>query len=372
MRIDGARATAVGKPDHVAHNPARNEGTLGRSRKHQPVVIRKDDNFYRRNYYEVTIEHRRSWYWWDEPIPDRDPAIPPLADVPLCGGNSDDCDSGGGGPPPPGDDATKSPDGTKKPDPTTPAPTPTTYGLAPPKNSVPPDPPGDALDKKEYVSLQTAVREIVKDNSKILIAINNQIQKEMDSRPKVIAWVKENAWQRPPKIEVEVVIASSWQEFRDMFNADQSTENRWEVVEKDDEKTGAKQGNCPKALETFDSAQAFTYLTTSKMPQTIKIVMFAKKTEATNVLIPWARDLVHELVHAKLFTMSWLGVAVPGVNDGLGQTDEPGLTWGDGDDVDWMPRVRRGPAQGEQGMDAADHNKGFNAEVKRLIGLLPK
>jgi hypothetical protein len=102
--IAGKRAIVIGKPDGITHDPSRSDGTLGQSHDHESMVIEKDDHFYRRNYYEVILDEHRSWYWWDEPIPDHDAAIPPLTEVPLCSGNSDDCDVGAGGPPPPGID----------------------------------------------------------------------------------------------------------------------------------------------------------------------------------------------------------------------------------------------------------------------------
>jgi hypothetical protein len=107
MKIDGRRAKVVGKPDDIVHNPKRREGKLGRLHDHETLIVRKSDHFFRRSYYDVIIGRQVERYWWDEPVADSDPAIPPLAEVPICNSDSDDCstpdeDLGGGGPPPPG------------------------------------------------------------------------------------------------------------------------------------------------------------------------------------------------------------------------------------------------------------------------------
>jgi hypothetical protein len=103
INVAGKRATVVGKPEGVAHDPKRTSGKLGETRDHQPTIITKNDHLYRRSYYEIILDRHRSWYWWDEPSSTADAGSPPPAKVPVCTDEDDDCDLGGGGPPPPGD-----------------------------------------------------------------------------------------------------------------------------------------------------------------------------------------------------------------------------------------------------------------------------
>ena len=100
--IAGKRATVIGKPQGVTHDPKRISGKLGETHDHKATLITKDDHLYRRNYYEIILDRHQSWYWWDEPVATADAGPPPPANVPACTDDNDDCDVGGGGPPPPG------------------------------------------------------------------------------------------------------------------------------------------------------------------------------------------------------------------------------------------------------------------------------
>lgn len=83
----------VGKPEHVVHNPNHRDGKLGDLRDHKQVVIEKDNHYFRRHYYYTRSGGQITWYWYDEPLKDSDPIIALLKAIPVCDGDSDDCDN---------------------------------------------------------------------------------------------------------------------------------------------------------------------------------------------------------------------------------------------------------------------------------------
>lgn len=82
----------VGKPDSVVHNPKHRVGKLGDLRDHKQVVIEKNGHYFKRHYYYTRSGERLTWYWYDDPVPDKDPVLATLKDIPACEGDSDDCD----------------------------------------------------------------------------------------------------------------------------------------------------------------------------------------------------------------------------------------------------------------------------------------
>jgi hypothetical protein len=77
------------KPSHIAHNPAHRLGSAGSQHDHSTFVFRRGDRAFHRRYYFVEGQ----WFWYDEPVPDGDPAFASALDpnVPVCDEQLDEC-----------------------------------------------------------------------------------------------------------------------------------------------------------------------------------------------------------------------------------------------------------------------------------------
>jgi hypothetical protein len=90
--LSKAKLIFVGKPEEVTHDPKHRVGKLGDLNDHKQVVIEKDGQHFKRHYYYTRGDEPLTWYWYDVPIPDKDPVISLLKGVPVCDSDSDDCD----------------------------------------------------------------------------------------------------------------------------------------------------------------------------------------------------------------------------------------------------------------------------------------
>jgi hypothetical protein len=100
-----------------AHDPRHSSGTLGSLKDHKPVVISKDGELFQRRYYRRITTEIPTWYWYDTPLEPRDPVLSRLDTIPVCNGDSDDCQVPSkkipdDKPPPPIPDDEKPPPGT--------------------------------------------------------------------------------------------------------------------------------------------------------------------------------------------------------------------------------------------------------------------
>jgi hypothetical protein len=84
-----ARMPPVLKPVNVHHNPAHMVGNAGLQHNHSAFLFRRGDRAFHRRYYSV----EGAWFWYDEPVPDGDPAFASAQDpnVPVCEDQSDEC-----------------------------------------------------------------------------------------------------------------------------------------------------------------------------------------------------------------------------------------------------------------------------------------
>ena len=90
--VEPDEVTFVGKPEQVLHNPKHRVGKLGDLRDHKQVVIQKDGHYFKRHYYYTRLGGRPTWYWYDEPVPDKDRLTSTFQDAPICEEEGDDCD----------------------------------------------------------------------------------------------------------------------------------------------------------------------------------------------------------------------------------------------------------------------------------------
>lgn len=77
------------KPPSVIHNPTHRVGRIGAAHAHRPFIFARGGHpFYRRYYLLHGV-----WYWYDDQVPDGDPAFAEeaLAGLPVCDENADDC-----------------------------------------------------------------------------------------------------------------------------------------------------------------------------------------------------------------------------------------------------------------------------------------
>jgi hypothetical protein len=89
VRSAAIRVPPVLKPANVHHNPAHRVGNAGLQHNHSAFLFRRGDRAFHRRYYSVD----GAWFWYDEPIPDGDPAFASAQDpnVPVCEDQSDEC-----------------------------------------------------------------------------------------------------------------------------------------------------------------------------------------------------------------------------------------------------------------------------------------
>lgn len=91
----------VGKPDQIIHDPKHRDGKLGDLHDHKQVIVTKDGSLFTRHYYYRRDGKLLTWYWYDDPLSNKNPDVATLKDVPYCDGeNDDDCDRPSGKLPP--------------------------------------------------------------------------------------------------------------------------------------------------------------------------------------------------------------------------------------------------------------------------------
>lgn len=78
------------KPPNVIHNPEHRVGRIGAAHAHRAFIFARDGHPVYRRYYLLHGE----WYWYDDPVPDGDPAFVEgsLPMLPVCDKNADSCE----------------------------------------------------------------------------------------------------------------------------------------------------------------------------------------------------------------------------------------------------------------------------------------
>ena len=81
----------VGKPPQIEHDPKRTVGKLGDLNDYKQTAITKDGSYFTRHYYFNRDGSKRTWFWYDIPLIDRD-VIAKLKTAPNCKAFDDNCD----------------------------------------------------------------------------------------------------------------------------------------------------------------------------------------------------------------------------------------------------------------------------------------
>ena len=80
-----------GKPTDVPHNPNNVAGDTGTRSNGKPVLVERDGNYYKRDYYSASSGDTKTRYWYETPLDKNNPVIPLSPYIAHCPEGSDAC-----------------------------------------------------------------------------------------------------------------------------------------------------------------------------------------------------------------------------------------------------------------------------------------